>query len=173
MEAASSQLAEPVVDEGHKTIQSPGVAIAPQLKQARDVGGSGFDHGLQDAEPGCHVMLGQYSRPLPATNPLSRHHRRSPTTRCRPERRGVSQFDPISRSRRWADPITTRGSGRRFSCEVEQSLRAGCASSFVQSIRTGRPAARRNDETSSGEKVANWSMRFGARASPSCSFTAA
>ena len=45
-EAAASQPAEPVVDEGHETIQSPGVAIAPQLKQARDVGGSGFDHGL-------------------------------------------------------------------------------------------------------------------------------
>ena len=45
-EAAASQPAEPVVDEGHKTIQSPGVAIAPQLKQARDISGSGFDHGL-------------------------------------------------------------------------------------------------------------------------------
>ena len=55
-EAAASQSAEPVVDEGHKTIESPGVAIAPLLKQTRDVGGRGFDHSL----PGRGTWMSRY-----------------------------------------------------------------------------------------------------------------
>jgi hypothetical protein len=83
-EAAASQLAEPIVDQGHKTVQRLGVAIAPLLEQTRDVGGSGFDRGLQgrgklDATVDGLINIASYSA---ATNPY-----RVITHRCIPNRK--------------------------------------------------------------------------------------
>ena len=72
-EAAASQPAEPVVDEGNEAVQRPGVAITPLLEQTRDVGGSGFDHDLP-GRPNLDVTLAgaNIAAPLHSNQPVIR-----------------------------------------------------------------------------------------------------
>ena len=77
-EAAASQPAEPVVNEGNKTVQRPGVAITPLLEQTRDVGGNGFDHALPGLRNLDVTLAGaNIAAPSTATNPLF-----APSPRC-------------------------------------------------------------------------------------------
>ena len=70
-EAAASQPAEPVVNEGNKTVQRPGVAITPLPEQTRDVGGNGFDNALPGLRNLDVTLAGPtIAAPSTATNPL-------------------------------------------------------------------------------------------------------